>query len=307
MGIKGAAFALNGKGNHIITSRIEHHSVIGPCSFLQNEGFEVTYLPVDSRGIVDPGDVEREITSRTIMISIMHANNEIGTIEPVADIARIAHEHGILMHTDAVQTFGHIPYSIKDLGVDMMSVSAHKLYGPKGVGFLYLREGTAVVPLIHGGGQETHRRAGTHNVAGIYGLGKAVQFARSAVNNEQSMLGSMGDRLRTALLSKIDGIRINGHESSRLPGLLSVTIPGIDGDALVLGLDRKGISCSSGAACMSVNFETSHVLAAIGLSRAESKSTIRISLGRYTTAADIDHASEAIGELARSLREGVSS
>ncbi|OHD64292.1 MAG: cysteine desulfurase NifS [Spirochaetes bacterium RBG_13_51_14] len=302
LAIKGTAFSLRGRGNHIITTAVEHHSVIESCRFLESLGFDVTYIGVDSAGMVDPDEVGRAITRKTILVSVIHGNNEIGTIQPVAEIARIARGYGVPVHTDAVQTFGHIPLSVDDLGIDLLSATAHKLYGPKGTGLLYIRSGTAIEPLIHGGGQETHFRAGTHNVAGITGFGRAVEMASGMMDEESERIARLRDSLIERILCNVGGV-INGHEHRGLPGIISLTIPGIDADALVIALDRMGIACSSGAACMSSNFEPSHVLTAIGRSREEAKSTIRLSLGRDTNHGEIERASDALVAIVPKLRK----
>jgi len=286
--IKGVAFANESKGNHIITSSIEHHAVIEPCKFLERHGFKVTYLPVDEYGLVNPDSVRKAITDKTILISIMHGNNEIGTIEPIADIGKIARDAGVYFHTDAVQTVGHIPTGVNELGVDLLSMSAHKLYGPKGVGALYIRKGTRLSPLIHGGDQEKGRRASTENVPGIVGLGKAVELAQQEMTEEAERLSFLRDKLITGLQEGIDHSRLNGHPVNRLPNNVNVSIEYVEGESMVLNLDLEGICCSTGSACTSSSLEPSHVLLAINLSHELAHGSLRFSLGKWNTEEDID-------------------
>ena len=301
--IKGTAFALRKRGDHIITTAIEHHSVIDPCRFLEGQGFTVTYLPVDSSGLVDPDDVRKEITGATILISVMHANNEIGTIQPVSEIAAIARERDVLMHTDAVQTAGRVPVHAGGLGADLLSAAAHKLYGPKGTGCLFIRKGApAPEPLLHGGGQETKRRAGTHNVAGIAGFGKAVRIVDDMAG-EAARLERLRDRLIDGVLSSVGSASLNGHPRTRLPNNVNVLIDGVDADLLVMGLDMRGVACSSGSACMSAQFEPSHVLRAIGRSREQAKSSVRFSFGRHSEEGDVDYILSVLPELVKNLRK----
>jgi cysteine desulfurase len=287
LALKGIASALADKGNHIITSAIEHHAVLETCKYLEDNGCRVTYLPVDSGGLVDPDDVKTALSDETILISIMHANNEIGTIQPIAEIGKIAREHGITFHTDAVQTVGHIPTRVDELGVDLLSASAHKLYGPKGVGFLYIRKGTRIEPLLHGGEQERRRRASTQNVPGIVGLGKAAQMAAAQMAAETAKLTALRDRLIGGILERIDSARLNGDPVRRLPNNINISFEGAAGEALVFGLDMQGILCSAGAACTSATIEPSHVLAAVGLGRTLAYGTLRFSLGKQTTPEEI--------------------
>lgn len=288
LALKGIASALADKGNHIITSAIEHHAVLETCKYLEENGCRVTYLPVDGGGLVDPDDVKTALSDETILISIMHANNEIGTIQPIAEIGKIAREHGITFHTDAVQTVGHIPTRVDELGVDLLSASAHKLYGPKGVGFLYTRKGTRIEPLLHGGEQERRRRASTQNVPGIVGLGKAAQIAAAEMAAETTKLTALRDRLIGGILERIDSARLNGDPARRLPNNINISFEGAAGGALVFGLDLQGILCSAGAACTSAKIEPSHVLAAVGLGRTLAYGTLRFSLGKQTTPDEIE-------------------
>lgn len=300
--VKGVAFANRSKGNHIITTSIEHHAVLETCHFLEKEGFTVTYLPVDDKGLVSPDSVKKAITPKTILVTIMHANNEIGTIQPVSEIGRIAREAGVYFHTDAVQTVGHIPTLVDELNVDMLSTSAHKLYGPKGVGALYIRKGTRIVPLIHGGEQESNRRASTENVAGIAGFGKAAELARIEMNEEMKRTTLLRDRLINGLISNIEEIRLNGHPAKRLPNNINLTVNYTEGESIVLNLDLKGICCSTGSACTSSSLEPSHVLVAIGLPHEIAYSSFRMTLGKWTTGEDIDRVLEILPEIIASLR-----
>ena len=264
--LKGVAFANESKGNHIITSSIEHHVVIEICKFLERRGFRVTYLPVDEYGLVDPGDVKKAITDKTILISVMQANNEMGTIEPIAEIGKIARDAGIYFHTDAVQTVGHIPVDVNELEVDLLAMSAHKLYGPKGVGALYIRKGTKLIPFMHGGDQERRRRASTENVPGIVGLGKATELAQQEMCKEAERLTYLRDQLIKGLLERIDHTCLNGHPLKRLPNNANVSVDFVEGESMLLNLDLEGICVSTGSACSSSSLEPSHVLLALGLS-----------------------------------------
>jgi cysteine desulfurase len=300
--IKGVAWANRKKGDHVITSAIEHHAVLETCRFLEKEGFRVTYLPVDEDGLVDPADVVKAITDRTILISIMHANNEIGTIQPIAEIGRIAKEKGICFHTDAVQTFGHLPFTVDELNIDLLSASAHKLYGPKGMGLLYIRKGTRITPLVHGGDQESGRRASTQNVPGIVGFGKAVELAAATLQEEVVRLTSLRDRFIQGIFERIDGIRLNGHPARRLPNNINLSVESIEGEGMILSLDMMGIACSTGSACSSSSLEPSHVLLAIGLPHELSHGSLRFSLGMYTKEGDIDAVLEALPQVVGRLR-----
>jgi cysteine desulfurase len=300
--IKGTAWANRKKGDHIITSAIEHHAVLETCRFLEKEGFRVTYLPVDGDGLVDPADVVKAITDRTILISIMHANNEIGTIQPIAEIGRIAKGKGICFHTDAVQTFGHLPLTVDELNIDLLSASAHKLYGPKGMGLLYIRKGTRITPLVHGGDQESGRRASTQNVPGIVGFGKAVELAAATLHEEVVRLTSLRDRFIQVIFERLDGIRLNGHPARRLPNNINLSVESIEGEGMILSLDMMGIACSTGSACSSSSLEPSHCLLAIGLPHELSHGSLRFSLGMYTKEGDIDAVLEALPQVVGRLR-----
>ena len=286
--IVGAALARKSKGRHIITSAIEHHAVLETCEFLQKRGYELTILPVDSDGIVNPEDVLRAITDRTILISAIHANNEIGVIEPIAEIGAIAREKGVLFHTDATQSVGKIPVDVNELKVDMLSLSGHKIYGPKGVGALYIRKGVRILPYMHGGGQESKKRAGTHNVPGIVGLGKAAETAQATMLEEAERLTVLRDRLIDGIPAAIPDSRLNGHRIRRLPNNVNVSIEGVEGESMILKLDAVGICVSSGSACTSGDLSASHVLLALGLPHEVAHGSLRLTLGRDNTDADVD-------------------
>ena len=302
LALKGVSFAGKDTKNHIITSVIEHHAVLEPCRYLERHGFQVSYLRVDGDGLVDPDDVTKAITDKTALISIMHANNEIGTIEPIAGIGKIARERGIYFHTDAVQTAGHLPIDVNKLNVDLLSASAHKLYGPKGVGILYVRKGTRILPLMHGGDQERGRRASTHNVPGIVGLGKAADLASEKMGEEMEKLTSLRDKLIEGILDRIDHSRLNGHPTERLPNNVNISIEYIEGESMVLNLDMEGIACSTGSACTSSNLQPSHVLAATGLSPETAHSSLRFTLGRDTKEEDIEYVLEVLPRVVKNLR-----
>ena len=301
--IKGAALANQKKGRHIITSAIEHHAVLHTCEFLEKNGFEVTYLPVDNEGFVRPEDVENAIRPDTVLISIMMANNEIGTIEPIAEIARIAKAHGVTMHTDAVQAVGAVPVDVKELGVDMLSLSAHKFYGPKGIGVLYIRKGVKVENLVHGGAQERSKRAGTENLASIVGLGKAIEMATEDLPAHMERLSAMRDRIIDGVLEAIPYCRLNGPRANRLPGNVNISVEYIEGEALLLRLDLAGIAGSSGSACTSGSLDPSHVLLAIGLKHEVAHGSLRLSLGDFNTDADVDAVLERLPAIVSTLRD----
>jgi cysteine desulfurase len=301
--LKGVAFANKDKGKHIITTTIEHHAVLHPLKYLEGLGFEVTYVPVEPNGIVDPQKIKEAIRDDTILISVMLANNEIGTIQPVKEIAKIAKEKGIIVHTDAVQAVGQIPVDVKDLGVDLLSLSAHKFYGPKGVGALYIRKGTKIHPFSHGGAQERNRRAGTENVAGIVGLGKAIELATQNLSEYAAKLQKLRDKLIDGVLSKIDYVRLNGDRNQRLPNNANFSFEFIEGESFLLMLDMKGIAASSGSACTSGSLDPSHVLLAIGLEHEVAHGSLRITLGEDNTEEDIDYLLEVLPEIVSRLRE----
>jgi cysteine desulfurase len=300
--LKGVAYANERKGNHIITTSIEHHAVIEVCKFLEKRGFRLTYLPVDKYGLVDPDDVKRAIIDKTILISVMHANNEVGTIEPVEEIGKIAREAGVCFHTDAVQTMGHIPVNVDKLKVDLLAISAHKFYGPKGVGALYARKGTRLVSFMHGGEQEKRRRAGTESVPAIVGLGKAVELAGQEISKEAERLAYLRDKLIKGLGEKIDHIRLNGHPMRRLPNNVNVSVDFVEGESLLLNLDLEGICASTGSACSSAILEPSHVLLALGLPPEQAHGSLRFTLGRENTAADVERVLEVLPGIVARLR-----
>jgi cysteine desulfurase len=300
--LKGVAFANRARGRHLITSSIEHHAVLEACRFLEDEGFEVSYLPVDKHGMVSPDDVKKAIKSGTILISIMHANNEIGTIQPIREIGRIARQAGVVFHSDAVQTAGHLPIDVNELNVDLLSASAHKLYGPKGVGFLYVRKGTRLTPLIHGGDQEKGRRASTENVAGIVGLGKACEMAQQDLDCESQRLTLLRDRLIEGLVSGIEQVRLNGHPVYRLSNNINISFTHVDGESAVIDLDKEGICASTRSACNSNSAEPSHVLRALGLPPEQALSSLRFSLGKWTTADDIQKVLQVLPGIVSRLR-----
>ncbi len=300
--ITGVAYALEKKGDHIITSGIEHHAVTEPCKFLEKRGFRITYLEVDKYGSVDPGDVKKAITDKTILVSVMHANNEIGTIEPISAIGRIAREKGVYFHTDAVQTVGHIPVDVNELNVDLLSLSAHKFYGPKGVGALYIRKGTRIETFLRGGDQERGRRASTHNTPGIVGVGKAVELCRANMAREAKDQSAMRDTLIRELPLKIKDVFLNGHPSQRLPNNVNFAIKYIEGESILLNLDMLGIAASTGSACTSTSLEPSHVLLAIGLPHETAHGSLRITLGRWSKQEDVDYLLEQLPPVVEKLR-----
>ncbi len=302
LALKGIASAYKDKGNHIITSSIEHHAIFDTCKYLERQGFEITYLPVDADGLVDPRDVLKALTERTVLVSIMHANNEVGTIQPIAVIGRLLKERKILFHTDAVQSVGSIPVNVNDLSVDLLSLSAHKFYGPKGVGALYIRKGTRIHSLIHGGGQERNRRAGTENIAGIVGLAKAIQLANSQLSDNQSKTTYLRDYLIDTAFNKIDHLRLNGHRTERLPGNVNLSFEYIEGESLLLNLDLRGIAASSGSACTSGSLEPSHVLLAMGLCHEIAHGSLRITIGKSNTREEINYLLEVLPEIVNKLR-----
>jgi cysteine desulfurase len=300
--LKGVAYANERKGNHIITTSIEHHAVLEVCKFLGRRGFKITYLPVDKYGLVDPDDVKRAITGKTVLISVMHANNQVGTMEPVEEIGKIAREAEVYFHTDAVQTMGHIPVNVDKLNADLLAISGHKLYGPKGVGALYVRKGTKLVPLMHGGEQEKRRRAGTENVPAIVGLGKAVELAGQEIGREAERLAYLRDKLIKGLMKKIDHIRLNGHPTRRLPNNVNVSVDFVEGESMLLNLDLEGICASTGSACSSASLEPSHVLLALGLPAELAHCSLRFTLGRENTEADVERVLEVLPGIVAKLR-----
>lgn len=300
--IKATAEAYKEKGNHIITSKIEHHAVLHTCEYLEKQGFEVTYLDVDEDGMVDLETLKEAIRPTTILISIMFANNEIGTIEPIEEIGKIAREHQILFHTDAVQAYGHIPIHVDKLSVDLLSASSHKLNGPKGVGFLYIRNTVKIGPLIHGGAQERNRRAGTHNTAGIAGFAKATEIAKETMEAVAKRERELRDYLIRRVLSEIPYARLNGHRTQRLSNNANFSFSFIEGESLLILLDQKGIYASSGSACTSGSLDPSHVLLAIGLPHETAHGSLRLTLSDETTKEEIDYVADRLKEVISRLR-----
>ena len=300
--IKGAAHALRRKGLHIITTAIEHHAVLHTCQALEKEGFEVTYLPVDEYGLVTPEQVEAAIRPDTILVTIMAANNEIGTIEPIAEIGAVCRAHKVLFHTDAVQAVGHMPLDVAAMQIDMLSLSGHKFYAPKGVGALYIRTGVRIENLIEGGAQERNRRAGTENVPAIVGMGKAIELITAEMAEENARISGLRDRLIAGILDAIPESRLNGHPTKRLPGNVNVSIRYIEGEALLLSLDMAGIAASSGSACTSGSLDPSHVLLAIGLPHEIAHGSLRLTIGRDNTQDEIDRVLEELPKIVSRLR-----
>jgi len=300
--IKGAAFAAKAGGNHVITSSIEHHAVLHTCHFLERFGFEVTYLPVDRFGLVDPAEVERAITDRTILVSIMTANNEVGTIEPIADIARLLKGRDIVFHTDAVQAGGALDLDVDRLGVNMLSLSAHKFYGPKGVGVLYVRRGTPFLPQQQGGGQERHRRAGTENVPGIVGLAKALELATAHLESNNAHCRRLRDLLIEGIQSRIERVYLNGHPTQRLPNNANLSFEFVEGESILLNLDMMGVAASSGSACTSASLEPSHVLMAMGVPVEIAHGSLRLTVGVDNTQEDVDYVLSILPGIVQKLR-----
>ena len=299
--LEGVADTLKNKGNHIITSKIEHHAVLHTCEYLQKHGFEVTYLDVDSQGFVRPEDLEAAIKDNTVLVSIMMVNNEIGTIEPIKELAAVAKSHGVYFHTDAVQGLGNVPIDVKDLGIDFMSMSAHKIYGPKGVGALFMRKGIKISSFMHGGAQETKKRAGTENVAGIVGFGKAAQLAMNNLSSHIEKCSEIRDYFWEKIKENISGVQLNGPEENRHPGNLNVSFDYIEGESILL--DGFGISVSTGSACSSKSLVPSHVLDAVGVSITKMNGTVRFTVGDFTTKEDIDYTVDALIKVVERLRE----
>lgn len=300
--LKATAEAYENKGNHIITTKIEHHAILHTCEYLEKEGFEVTYLDVDENGLVRLEDLRAAIRPTTILISIMFANNEIGTIEPIKEIGEIAKEHGILFHTDAVQAFGQVPINVDEYHIDMLSASGHKLNGPKGIGFLYIRKGVKIRSFVHGGGQERKRRAGTENVPGIVGMGAATARAIQTMKERTAKEAELRDYLTSRVLEEIPYTRLNGHSQKRLPNNANFSFRFIEGESLLIMLDMKGICASSGSACTSGSLDPSHVLLAIGLPHEIAHGSLRLTLSEETTREDIDYVVDSLKEIVQNLR-----
>lgn len=301
--IKGTADALSKKGKHIITTQIEHHAVLHTCEFLEKHGWDITYLPVDEYGLISLDDLKNAIRPDTVLISVMFANNEIGTIEPIAEIGKIAREHGIYFHTDAVQAAGHVKIDVKEMNIDMLSISGHKLGAPKGIGALYVRKGITISNLIHGGGQEKGKRAGTENTAGIVGLGKAIELAVEEIDETNSYLTMLRERVIKGITENIDFCRLNGHREKRLPGNVNISFEFIEGESLLLLLNSKGICASSGSACTSGSLDPSHVLLAIGLEHEKAHGSLRITLSKENTVEEVDYLIKELIPIVKRLRE----
>ena len=300
--IKGAAFAHADRGRHIITTAIEHHAVLHACQWLEKQGFEVTYLPVDGQGCVSAAQVEKAIRPDTILVSVMAANNEVGTLQPIAEIGAICRARGVIFHTDAVQAVGMVPVDVKALGVDLLSLSGHKLHGPKGVGALYVRKGVRIDNLIHGGAQERGMRAGTENLPGVIGLGKAIEMAAERLQENAARMTEMREQLIAGVMARIPGVRLNGHPTCRLPGNVNLSFTGVEGEALLLRLDLAGVAASSGSACTSGALDPSHVLMALGLTEAEAHGSLRLTLGTDTTREDIAAVMDILPPIVQDLR-----
>lgn len=301
--IKGIAENYKNKGKHIITSSIEHHAVLHTCQYLEKSGYEITYLPVDEYGKINLDDLEKAIRSDTILISIMFANNEIGTLEPIKQIGEIAKKHNIIFHTDAVQAVGHIKIDVKDMNIDMLSLSGHKLYGPKGIGALYVRKGIKLKSYIHGGAQERGLRAGTENVPGIIGLGKAIEIATSEMEQENKKLIKLRDEIIDGILNTIPYTKLNGHRTDRLPGNVNISFEFVEGESILLLLDMNGIYASSGSACTSGSLDPSHVLLAIGLPHEKAHGSLRMTLGIENTEEDVKKLLEVLPGIIKRLRD----
>lgn len=301
--LEGVTDALKDKGNHIITTKIEHHAILHTAEYLEKHGIDVTYLDVDAEGRVNPVDVEKAITDKTVLISIMMVNNEVGTIEPIKEIAEIAHNHGILLHTDAVQALGNVPIDVDNMGIDLMSMSGHKIYGPKGVGALYIRKGTKISNFIHGGAQEMKKRAGTENLAGIVGFGKAAELAKENLESHINRVSELRDYFISEVTSKIPDTIVNGSMEHRHPGNANISFEYIEGESMLILLDMNGISVSTGSACSSKSLTPSHVLSAMGIPVERIHGTLRFTIGDPTTKEDIDYVIEKLVEIVQKLRE----
>ncbi len=301
--LKGISFRNREFGNHLISSRIEHPCVLDTCRFLESQGFEVTLLPVDRTGKISPEDLKAAITDRTILVSIMHANNEVGTVQPIRELATLARERGIPFHTDAVQSFAKIPFTVDGLGVDLLSVSAHKFYGPKGVGFLYIRKDVRILPHQHGGHHERRMRAGTENVAGIVGLGKAISLAKSQMEKRGKHLQSLQERFYEGILRQVEDAVLNGHPTDRIPGTVNLGFKGVEGESLAINLDLEGVCISTGSACTAGSLEPSHVLVAMGVPQEVARGTVRFSFGYENTEAEIDAGVVLTAKVVKRLRQ----
>jgi cysteine desulfurase len=302
LAIKGTAFAARKKGKHIITSKIEHHAVLESSKFLEKEGFEVTYLPVDKYGFVDPDDLKKAVRKDTILVSIMHVNNEVGTIQPLEELCKITKEKGVFFHTDAVQSVGKMPVDVQKLNVDMLSMSGHKIYGPKGVGAIYIRKGTRMTSWSHGGSHERSRRAGTENVPGIVGLAKAVELAQRDMEQQSQQMKNLTEAFYQKVTHTIPDVILNGHMEKRIPNTLNLSFKAVEGESIILSLDLKGVAVASGSACTSGTLEPSHVLSAMGISPEIAQGAIRFSFGRENSMGDVEYVVEILPEIVSRLR-----
>ncbi|MHB9094162.1 MAG: cysteine desulfurase NifS [Eubacteriales bacterium] len=300
--VRGVAYANKKRGNHIITSSIEHHAVMDTCKSLEREGFQVTYLRVDEYGMVSVEDVKKAITDQTILISVMHANNEVGTIQPIKEIGAVAREKGIYFHSDTVQSVGKIPVDVNELNIDLLAISAHKFYGPKGIGCMYMRKGVRLLPISFGGSQERKRRPGTLNVPGIVGFAMALEKAVGSIAQQSSYQSGLRDKLIKEIMDKINYVKLNGHPTERLPNNVNLSFQFIEGESLLLSLDMKGVAASSGSACTSGSLDPSHVLLAMGMSHEIAHGSLRMTLGKDNTAEQIDYVVEVLPEIVERLR-----
>ncbi|NDO46100.1 cysteine desulfurase NifS [Clostridium sp. MD294] len=301
--LKGIAEAMQKKGKHIITTQIEHHAILHTCEYLQQKGFEITYLPVDEYGKIHLEDLKKAIRKDTILISVMFANNEIGTIQPIKQIGEIAKQKGIYFHTDAVQAVGHVKIDVKEMNIDLLSLSGHKLCAPKGIGAIYIKKGVVIEPFIHGGAQEKKRRAGTENIAGIVGLGKAIELANEEIEENTKKLVFLRNKLINGILENIPYSKLNGHPTDRLPGNCNISFDFIEGEAMLLLLDSKGIAASSGSACTSGSLDPSHVLLAIGLPHEKAHGSLRMTLEHYNTEKEVDTVLKELPIIVSKLRD----
>jgi len=302
LAIKGTAFANTKKGKHIITSKIEHHAILESCKFLEKEGFEVTYLPVNSQGMVDPEDLSNAIRDDTTLVSIMYANNEVGIVQPIEQLSKIAKKMKVYFHTDAVQAAGKIPIDVQKLNVDMLSVSGHKIYGPKGVGAIYIRKGVRIAPLSHGGHHERSRRAGTENVPAIVGLAKALELMVGEMENQNKHLRNLTEAFYKKLMESIPDVVLHGDLDRRIPNTLNLSFKGVEGESIILSLDMKGVAVASGSACTSGTLEPSHVLSAMGVDPAIAQGAIRFSFGRDNVMEDVEYVARILPEIVQRLR-----
>ncbi len=300
--IQGVAYAMQHKGNHIVTTAIEHHAITEPCKVLEKRGFKVSFVGVDKTGLVDPEDIKKAITDKTVLVSVMHANNEIGTIQPIAQIGKITRDKGVYFHTDAVQTVGHIPVNVDELNVDLLSLSGHKFYGPKGVGALYIRKATHIETFLNGGDQERGRRASTHNTPGIVGLARALELCKEKMAGEERFQAALRDKLIKGIQDNIPDVLLNGHPVKRLPNNVNFSIKYIEGESMLLNLDMLGIAASTGSACTSTSLEPSHVLLAIGLPHEIAHGSLRFTMGRWTKEEDIGYLLNNLPKIVEKLR-----